>query len=370
MNDENELKTCLVFIDTSSFQNKNFQFGQHALGKIEEFVQNGHISILLPEVVDKEILKHLSLKLDESIGALKKSRKELVFLRNLPAHPCSGLFEEIDKGEALRVLTERYEKFKSYENVEILSTETVDSSLVFERYFAGMPPFKSAGKKHEFPDAFALEAIRATAEKRAMPIYVISSDSDMQEYCAEFPKTMLHLEKIESLVGLVNKYTADLAQPTKLAASAFEILKPSIIEALEKIFEESDYSCDDLNDNDYEITELDVQNVEIATYNVMDASTDHCEIELTAKVQIAATYSIIDYDSSPWDPEDKSYIYLETYELTHIHQEPYQAYIHLSYEDGLKANAKITEIWLDDSTLDLNMKPSESSHSSQTYLFK
>ncbi|WP_413043202.1 PIN domain-containing protein [Pseudomonas sp. YJ42] len=369
MSDDNELRSGLVFIDTSSFQSKQFQFGQHILEKIEEFLEKGHIRILLPEVIDREITKHISLKLDESIAALKKIRKEHVFLRNLPNYPCSGIFSDIDKSEALNTIYKKYEKFKSYEDVEILPTNLVDSKLVFDRYFSGKPPFQNSGKKHEFPDAFALEAIRITAENRLMPVYVISNDSDMREYCDEFPDSLIYLEKIEDLVGLVNRYTEELAQPTKLAVGAFENIKTKVIEALENIFKDADYSCDDLNDSDYEITELDVQQVEIASYNVIDASTENSEIQLTVNLQIAATYSIIDYDNSPWDPEDKAYAYLDSYELTKVHHQTYQAYLFISFDSGIKANAEITEIWLDDSTLELTFKPSESHHSDQILLF-
>lgn len=356
VNKKEHLESGLVFIDTSSFESKNFQFGQHVLGRIEEFVKQSYIRVLLPDVINSEIEKHLALRLDESLGALKKVRKELVFLRNLSEHSCAGLFAEVDKDLALKCVLEKFYAFRSHDDVEMVSTEGVCSKEVFERYFSERPPFGSAGKKHEFPDAFALESIRNISKKRAMPVYVVSSDKDMEAYCKEFPENLIYLERIEELVGLVNRFAEDLAKPSELAVGAFLNIKSKVDDALKKIFEEAEYSCEDLSEIDYEVSDVDVYSVDVESYNVISADVAEAEIELTVKLEVAAVYSVTDYDNSPWDPEDKCYLYLDSYNIEKVHRETVQVYLFLTYEGGLKSNADIHEIWLDDSLIDLSFK--------------
>jgi len=35
-----ELQTRLAFIDTSAFEKKNYQFGQYALGRLQELIED------------------------------------------------------------------------------------------------------------------------------------------------------------------------------------------------------------------------------------------------------------------------------------------------------------------------------------------
>ncbi|HNF31768.1 MAG TPA: hypothetical protein PLU51_05095, partial [Bacteroidia bacterium] len=51
-----------------------------------------------------------------------------------------------------------------------------------------------------------------------------------------------------------------------------------------------------------------------------------------------------DYDSSPWDPEDKAYLFIVTYDFVKKHEDIYSAYVTISYTDGLKSNAEIIDI--------------------------
>ena len=351
---KDQLESGLVFTDTSSFESKNFQFGQHALGRIEEFVKRSYIRVLIPDIINLEIEKHLVARLDESLSILKKVRKELVFLRNISGHPCEGLFSDVDKGEAIRLIADKFDRFRSHADVEIVSTKNVCSETVFERYFSEKPPFGGGGKKHEFPDAFALEAIREVAVNRSMPVYVISSDRDMEAYCVEFPKELIYLERIEDLVGLVNKYEQDLAKPAELALSAFLNIKAETEEALVFLFETMEYSCEDLETFDYEVGSIDILSAAIESYNVIDANANDAEVELTVNLKVKAVYSVTDYDSSPWDPEDKCYLYLNTHQVEKMHLEKVQVYLYFSYEGGLKSNARFDHMLLDDSVIELS----------------
>lgn len=54
-----ELQTRLAFIDTSAFEKKNYQFGQYALGRLQELIEDEKIHLLITDVTRKEIDSHL-----------------------------------------------------------------------------------------------------------------------------------------------------------------------------------------------------------------------------------------------------------------------------------------------------------------------
>lgn len=66
-----ELQTRLVFIDTCAYESKNFQFGQHALGRLQELVENEKIHLLITDVTRSEIEAHLHKKSDDAASKIK-----------------------------------------------------------------------------------------------------------------------------------------------------------------------------------------------------------------------------------------------------------------------------------------------------------
>lgn len=79
-----ELQTRLVFIDTSAFEKKNYQFGQHALGRLQELIEDEKIHLLITDVTRKEIDSHLKHKSEEAASMIKKMQRDAMFLRNTP----------------------------------------------------------------------------------------------------------------------------------------------------------------------------------------------------------------------------------------------------------------------------------------------
>lgn len=79
-----ELQTRLVFIDTNAFEKKNYQFGQHSLGRLQELIEDKKIHLLITDVTRKEVDIHLKRKSEEVAFLIKKIQKDAMFLRILP----------------------------------------------------------------------------------------------------------------------------------------------------------------------------------------------------------------------------------------------------------------------------------------------
>jgi len=90
-----ELESRLVFIDTSAYESKNYQFSEHALGKLCEFLESERLHLLITQITINEIQAHLLEKSEESARAIKKTQKDAMFLRNTPELACHGIFEKV-----------------------------------------------------------------------------------------------------------------------------------------------------------------------------------------------------------------------------------------------------------------------------------
>ena len=353
-----ELESRLIFIDTSAYENKNFQFNDHALGRLCEFLENRRLHLLITQVTIDEIKKHLYSKSEEAAKSIKKTQREAMFLRNAPELACHGIFENIKADDIYKIVLEKFESFLDISNAEIVSIDNVKASTVFEKYFRSEPPFGGTNKKSEFPDAFVLEAVNDISQSRGHPLYVISSDGDMERY-AEKADNMIHLKKVDDLLDLVARKEDELKEPVIFSEVIFEKLKDDLLARAKNILTESEFYSDSASDFDDEIYQIKIENIGIKKKNIISVSDEHVEYEIYFDVTLIAHYSIADYERSPWDPEDKRYIFVLHSDLARRHNEVFSANITIDYMDGITTNANITEFDFSDSAFELNNSNSE-----------
>ncbi len=69
------LKTRFVFVDTSMYENKNYQFHQHALGSFKELCCEDNLYLLISPIVEEEVRSHLKAKSREAAKHVKEFKK-------------------------------------------------------------------------------------------------------------------------------------------------------------------------------------------------------------------------------------------------------------------------------------------------------
>ena len=353
-----DLKTRLVFIDTSAFESKNFQFGEHALEKLEAHLEKEHLHLLITSITINEILAHMEEKSKQARALIKKLQKDAMFLRNVPELPCFGIFEKITSEEVFSLSKKKFEEFLDCESIEVVDLSTVDVTHVFKTYFGSLPPFGGADKKSEFPDAFALEAVKNTAESRGHDLYIVSSDKDMKKY-VENKENLHYLEKIDDLLDLVIRTEEQLSEPAKLAESVGSIISDDIVNRIRGIMEDAEFYSDDIDGFEDEIFEVKIGEVALKHKNIVDASREGATFEVEFSAEIEAHYSITDYDRSPWDPEDKEYVFVLHNTIVKKHIEWYSCYVTVNLHDGLTSNAEVEDIEFDFTGFDLSDDNSE-----------
>lgn len=95
----------------------------------------------------------------------------------------SGL-KKLDPKAVTKDIRDQFDAFLKETKATIIDASRLTAGDVIERYFAGEPPFgPGEKKKHEFPDAFAIQALAEWAEDRDSLVFVVSKDKLFQDAC-------------------------------------------------------------------------------------------------------------------------------------------------------------------------------------------
>jgi hypothetical protein len=178
--------------DTQTVMSNSYDFDGGLLQQLRQF-KNGPIQIVVSDVVVREILKHLSDKIDAVRTDLESARRDALRFGILP----KGQRSPAAAVDSNQLAKQRLDKFLEEIGAYIVSTKSVSLEAVLQRYFESSPPFSSTRgrKKAEFPDAVALLALEAWAEEHKTTILAVSGDADWKNFAASSPR-IAHMEKL------------------------------------------------------------------------------------------------------------------------------------------------------------------------------
>ncbi|RUO68342.1 PIN domain-containing protein [Idiomarina ramblicola] len=353
-----DLQTRLVFIDTSTYENKNYQFGQYALGRLQELVEEKKIHLLITDVTRKEIDSHLKRKSEESAAKIKKTQKDAMFLRNTPELDCHGIFTSVKSKDIYDVISKKFDEFVENGYVETIDVSTVNPQVVFDAYFNNYPPFDKESKKHQFPDAFTLEAIKKISLYRGYSVYIVSSDGDMKSF-SEKEDNFIYLESVDDLIDMILRSDKAYEEPAKFSDEVFDGLLEQIISHAQQSLENGEFNYEEADPFDEIIKSIEINSVRVEKKSLQNVDAEWAEYEVEFEVVVTAHYHVADYDRSPWDPEEKEYVFILSNESIVKHKEVYTAHLTLAYDDGLKSNAHIEELYFPATYFELTNDDSE-----------
>ena len=344
-----QLKTRHVFVDTSMYEGKNFQFNSHALGRFAELCENRSINLLMTSITEREIRSHLLIKANDAAKSISGFKKEIKILRNLPDIPHYGIFDQLKSEDINASLLEIFDEFLDVSVNEYVDLSMASIEQVVDGYFNATPPF-SAKKKDEFPDAIVLHAIEAWAKNCNTSVYILSTDGDMQGFSNNSQNTLIYESDLEHFISLVVKNDKAHQEPIKFAENRCTEIWWKIAPLLEEDLGDLEFS------GSYgEIDEWEISNIDYKAANVQQAYRDSSEFSIKVKFDVEAWHIIDDYDRSIWDPEDKKYLFLAQNRIKVRNTVECDAIVNLEYEDGLEVNTEITDSYIEDNYVELDI---------------
>lgn len=212
---ENLLKSEFVFIDTSVYQKANFNFESVEMQSLRNFMEED-IVLLISSVTGREVQKHIVTKVRESVSALQSFQSKAMILRNSKIYEESHFFKKIDSEAVANELLLKFNEFRSLPHVENFEIDGSVSERVFDSYFSKLAPFSNE-KPKEFSDAFVLETLLERSRLLGKPIYVVSLDKDMKEFCLSNP-SLIFIEGLGEYLEMASRTI--LEAPTRMAHEA------------------------------------------------------------------------------------------------------------------------------------------------------
>lgn len=238
------LKSRVLFFDSCIYHSNNYQFLSKDLESLGRLLKADQATLLFTTITVLEIKRHLREQASQAASAVQSLQQKGKVLRNLPNFASSVMFDSVHVSDLARELINRFEKFLETPNVEVVSVNTVSADYIFNNYFEIRPPF-SVKKPDEFRDAFVLEALKDYAQENSTRIHVVSTDSDMKEFCSENPQLIWSSKLGEVVNALMHSARAE---PSVFADQAYSAVKNKVLDIVTEYLSEQDFGVLDESD--------------------------------------------------------------------------------------------------------------------------
>ncbi|WP_175823899.1 PIN domain-containing protein [Burkholderia sp. BCC0419] len=172
-------------LDTSMLRAAGYAFERGLLEQVAHLRAHG-ITVLLPDIVMHETRAHLLKEAALAVGKLRGAVEDLD--RKTLTYPAAlaTLISASDAAcvEAQERPAQRVKEWIAKAGISVVDAgDFVQVEDLIALYVAGDPPFTVEGKKKsEFPDAFALLALKGWAENNDTRVLAVSSDDDWKRF--------------------------------------------------------------------------------------------------------------------------------------------------------------------------------------------
>ena len=183
-----------LYIDTEFFRSQDLRLDTRQFNILKDTFVQGGLRLLVPAMMERELLRHYQKRASESVEALEKVQK---------IHPINHLFlgdissKETVEEKCFNQLKDQWNTFKEHFTVEPLPL-VGNLEDVVDWYFQTEPPF-SEKKSKEFPDAFILSALESYYKEHQANIAVVSGDGDFERACL-VRRYLVHYSSLEKYV--------------------------------------------------------------------------------------------------------------------------------------------------------------------------
>lgn len=162
------------------------------------------MKLVIADITKTEVHARIDKNL-ENFAALKHFQKNARVLRSSPLPEVVGVFTELDRDEVATNIHEAFDEFLDQHDATVVDATEQDAAPIFEKYFAGKPPFGSGEKRKEFPDAFVADSLIEWTDDESQELFVVSGDDLFVEACKECKE----LHPVKDLVDLLDHVASD-----------------------------------------------------------------------------------------------------------------------------------------------------------------
>lgn len=193
------LRTRHVFLDTEVYRRAGFNISNTPFTLLAQEIERGRIALHVSDITLAEIHRQLKETVLEKAAEAKRLARDFNRIAQISGRD-NVTVNEVDGLVLADVACAGFTEalVKRFRSHSILALE-VPARVVFDRYFAGGPPFDDRSSK-EFPDAFVIEGLARYCKSNEISMYVVSGDAALRR-AAESHDTLVALQTIEEVLA-------------------------------------------------------------------------------------------------------------------------------------------------------------------------
>lgn len=307
-----------IFIDTCVYEKEWFYRGPR-IKTLFDYASKGRIRIILPDLTEFEVIKHLEKDCEENNGSNGLHKLENSRLNDLPEGK-----EYIQKLRKLQFLLEDSvtELFlKELDKALVLRIRipgNLDFLKIIDAYKNREAPF-SEKKKEEFPDAFVLATLVKWCNENKEECTILSVDSDLERFKSEKLHYKEYQGYVQELIEEEESITTHLATDILKEKKFINSISNWIHELLSwEVYYCSALQIEDIDD--YAIKNV-LVNTEKEDVQLVGYYDDTCVFKLVVKITTEIEVWHPDYDTAYWDSEDHRYYFIDDSVMDNITSE-------------------------------------------------
>jgi hypothetical protein len=294
-----------VLIGTNIFDQHAYHFASAQISKFTALAQLRKFTLLLPNALEREVVRHIKEKSTQAQSALRKARREAHFLPKWSHWPSDEKVKNAQFGIESAAM-EEWQQFLKHFKVLKLGYDKIDMTQVMDWYDQKQPPFCDGPKQKEFPDAFILAATVACAKAKETKIAVVSADHDFKRFCANHSELIYFCD----LPSLIEAFIAETKTQIAAIKEALTGHPDHVIKAISEHFSGLVFYPEE--DPEGDVSDIQVESVSLTVFHVIAIEEHDCTIAFDAEVDFSAFVSYDDPDSLIIDTAEDIRIALHT----------------------------------------------------------
>ena len=297
-----------IFVDTSVFEKEDFYNGTR-IKTLFSAASMGRVRILMPDLTEYEVFKHLEKKCDEHDGSNAIHKLENSLVSDLPKG--KTIIKELHELKATLkeyILKMFSKELKDARVLKIKTPKDIDVLKIIDNYKRLEPPF-SEKKRDEFPDAFVLETLEYWCEKNKEDCLLLSVDGDFKHYESERltykDYEVLVQELVDEKEMLFTKMASEVLEDSLFVSQ----IRDWIIDQFDcEIYFSAALQIEDINDYRIKDVELYAEKEDMDLIGMYD---DVFVFEVWPRITTKIEVDHPDYDTAYYDNEDQKYYFID-----------------------------------------------------------
>lgn len=270
-----------------------YNFESASMIAFKESISTSQITLLMPDPTKREISRHMHEKADTAVTALETAARRAPYLSKLSEWPLTNKTTYSLAYELRKIADQQFAMFLNLFGVVELNYDGVKIKEIMDWYDAKLAPF-SEKKKSEFPDAFAIAAIRQYRDVSVESVAVISKDLDFKKACERFPGLM-YFPSLVAYSEALQSADERLASIQSALADKNEAIRKAINEA----FVDSGFTIE--ANWEGEVSDIEVTSSDNLALHVVGIGEDRCTVAFEGEIEYSAFTSYGDLDTATYE---------------------------------------------------------------------